>query len=275
VKRPAFQFYPGDWRSNAKLRRCSHAERGIWLEVLCLMHDAEEYGVLRWPLKDIALAVGCRPSELLALRAKGVLKGADAGERCEPFVFVPRHAGRDGAPVTLLEGQEGPIWYSSRMVRDEYVRLKKGEASRFVAQPKAAPKPPIGTEPMSGNGDGSSSSSSSSEKQRSTVGLAPDCPHERVIAAYHEILPGCPKVLTWNETRRRILRSRWLEQSRPNGTGSGYTTTEEGIAYWRCFFAYVSESDFLTGKTQGRDGRPPFVASLEWLLKPQNFAKVT
>src|SRR5713226_5956827 len=57
MKRPAFQFYPGDWRSNAKLRRCSFAERGIWLEVMCLLHDSDEYGVLRWPLDDVGAEV--------------------------------------------------------------------------------------------------------------------------------------------------------------------------------------------------------------------------
>jgi hypothetical protein len=29
MKRPAFQFYPSDWRNNANLRRCSPAARGV------------------------------------------------------------------------------------------------------------------------------------------------------------------------------------------------------------------------------------------------------
>jgi hypothetical protein len=36
AKLPAFQFYPGDWSSNPNLKRCTFAERGIWLEVMCL-----------------------------------------------------------------------------------------------------------------------------------------------------------------------------------------------------------------------------------------------
>ena len=87
MKRPSFQFYPADWRANAKLRRCSHAERGIWLDVMCLMHDSDEYGVLRWPPQDIAQAVGCRVSDLRALREKQVLKGVDVGERCAPELW--------------------------------------------------------------------------------------------------------------------------------------------------------------------------------------------
>ena len=51
ARRPSFQFYPADWRANAKLRRCSRAERGDWIELICLLHDSEEYGVLSVPLK--------------------------------------------------------------------------------------------------------------------------------------------------------------------------------------------------------------------------------
>jgi hypothetical protein len=119
---------------------------------MCLMHDSEEYGVLRWPLADIAQAVGCKASDLRALRTKRVLKGADAGEQCEAFIFTPRHAGRDGEPVTLLPAQDGSIWFSSRMVVDEYIRRKKASASRHIdspdgtphSSPNHTPMPPIG-----------------------------------------------------------------------------------------------------------------------------------
>lgn len=161
MKRPSFQFYPGDWQSNSNLRRCTHAEKGVWLDALCLMHDQPEYGVLRWPLKEIAQASGARLQDLKSLVTKGVLKGSDA-ELTEPFVYTPRSGRKDGEPVTLVPTQPGPIWYSSRMVKDEYVRTIRGESTRFgdgndeasKPAPKAAPKPPFG--------DGSSSSSSSS-----------------------------------------------------------------------------------------------------------------
>lgn len=160
--RPSFQFYPADWQGNANLRRCTHDEKGIWIDVMCLMHDSEEYGVLRWSLAEIAQAVGRKPACLRGLIAKGVLKGADAGGSCEPLTFAARHAGKSGVPVTLLDSQSGPIWYSSRMVRDEYVRTKRGETTRFGASPKVPPNPPPMGSPKGGFGDGSSSSSSSS-----------------------------------------------------------------------------------------------------------------
>lgn len=100
------------------------------------------------------------------------------------------------------------------------------------------------------------------------------CPHELIVALYHEVLPSNPKILEWNNARRGYLRARWLEKATPKGRHPGYASTEDGIAWWRRFFAYVAESRFLTGQEEGREGRPPFVADLEWLVRPTNFAKV-
>lgn len=177
MKRPSFQFYPADWRANAKLRRCSHAERGVWIDLLCLFHDAEEYGVLRWPLADVAQAIGCKLSELRSLQRKGVLKGADEGARCEAFVYTPRHAGKDGTPVELVSEQDGPLWYSSRMVTDEHLRRIRGAQTRFTVEPEASPKVIPMPAPKGGLGDGSgygasSSSSSTSNNQRNSAAIA-------------------------------------------------------------------------------------------------------
>lgn len=165
MKRPSFQFYPADWASNPNLKRCTFAEKGVWLEVMCLMHDQAEYGVLRWPLKEVAEAVKCKPAELMALQRKGVLKGSDTLLDA-PFVYVPRSGRKDGPPVTLVDTQAGPIWYSSRMVKDEYVRTLRADSGGNGETPKPAPKPPLGETFGGGFGPrGSSSSSSPSVKE--------------------------------------------------------------------------------------------------------------
>jgi len=102
----------------------------------------------------------------------------------------------------------------------------------------------------------------------------PACPHEQIVELYHELLPTCPRIREWNETRRGYLRARWREKSKRNGTSQGYDTLERGLVWWRKFFAYVAESRFLTGGAGGHGDRPPFVADLEWLVRPNNFAKV-
>lgn len=184
MRRPSFQFYPADWLGNSNLRRCTHAEKGAWIDVMCLMNDSDEYGLLRWPLEELAQAIGAQVEILRALVAKGVMRGAD--DECEAFTYTPRHGRKNGDPVTLIPVQRGPVWYSSRMVRDEYVRQHRGDSSRFGASgegkecgandapmptPKVAPMPtpkdapmPSFVAPIPSFGDGSTSTSASKNK---------------------------------------------------------------------------------------------------------------
>jgi alkylated DNA nucleotide flippase Atl1 len=43
---PWLKFYPSDWRADPALRMCSLAARGLWMEMLCLMHEAVPRGSL-------------------------------------------------------------------------------------------------------------------------------------------------------------------------------------------------------------------------------------
>lgn len=187
MNRPSFQFYPADWQANSNLRRCSFEEKGIWLEVICLLHDQEQYGLSRWSLKEIAQAVGCKPLKLKGLVDKGILKGADAGATCPALIYTPRSGRKLGTSIELVEEQPGPVWYSSRMVTDEHKRVARGESGEAPkAAPEGAPKPPFGEDigeapkptpdpsPSScadasrAAPSSSSSSSSSKEKQKRT-----------------------------------------------------------------------------------------------------------
>jgi hypothetical protein len=126
--------------ANAKMRRCSWAARGAWAAVLCTMHDSDEYGVLRYPLAEIAQSIGCKSQLLRELADKGVMKGGDGQH--DGYIYRPRHAGKEGQPVTLVEAGSGPCWYSSRMVRDEYIRSKAGATTRFQPVDKSGNNSP-------------------------------------------------------------------------------------------------------------------------------------
>lgn len=91
----------------------------------------------------------------------------------------------------------------------------------------------------------------------------PPCPHQEIISLYHEILPMCPRVKEWNQARRRFLQGRWRENSK-----------RQKLDWWSGYFSYVSKSDFLTGKVNSNNGQRPFLADLEWLIRPGNLVKV-
>lgn len=90
-----------------------------------------------------------------------------------------------------------------------------------------------------------------------------NCPHQEIIDLYHEILPMCRVVKIWNDKRRSNLRSRWRESKK-----------HQTIEFWRNLFMHVKKSDWLTGKVPPSRDRPQFVASLEFLVSANNFAKV-
>jgi hypothetical protein len=40
MSNPWMKFYPSDWRADPALRMCSLGARGLWIEMLCIMHEA-------------------------------------------------------------------------------------------------------------------------------------------------------------------------------------------------------------------------------------------
>jgi hypothetical protein len=54
MKRPSFQFYPGDWLKDPELSMCSPATRGIWIDLLCGMHELNHGGLLCGTTEELA-----------------------------------------------------------------------------------------------------------------------------------------------------------------------------------------------------------------------------
>ena len=58
-KLPAIQFYPGDWRKDPGVQALSFHDRGVWFEMILLMHESDERGKLLLngkPMPEQALA---------------------------------------------------------------------------------------------------------------------------------------------------------------------------------------------------------------------------
>ncbi|SHJ40639.1 hypothetical protein SAMN02745146_3059 [Hymenobacter daecheongensis DSM 21074] len=59
MKLPAIQFYPGDWHKDQGVQALDLAQRGAWFELLLMMHDSDERGVLLvngQPMPDTVIA---------------------------------------------------------------------------------------------------------------------------------------------------------------------------------------------------------------------------
>lgn len=92
---PWMKFYPSDWRADPALRMCSLAARGLWMEMLCVMHENCGY-----------LSINGNPVTVLQLTNL-----AGGGEVIELLAEL------EGAGVFSRHEQGGAI-YSRRMLRD-------------------------------------------------------------------------------------------------------------------------------------------------------------
>lgn len=110
AKLPSFQFYPGDWQKDPDLRRCSHAAKGVWIDMLCLMFEADERGVLAtngvaWSDEEIACAVGGDAATTIGAIQELTFKG-------------------------VAKRRSNGALYSKRMVADENKRRMCSEAGK-------------------------------------------------------------------------------------------------------------------------------------------------
>ena len=114
--RPWMKFFPADWRSDPALRMCSLASRGLWMEMLCVMHEASPRGYLvvnGKPMQErqIASLAGCAIDEtrqyLDELRDAGVFSHDEHGtiysRRMVREPESPRPPARSGLPPSLRQ----------------------------------------------------------------------------------------------------------------------------------------------------------------------------
>src|SRR6185437_6187012 len=134
ARNPWMKFYPADWRSDAMLRLCSIAARGLWAEMMCLMHEAERYGSLlvngkRIDKKQLAGLAGISEKDCSVLLLE--LEGNGVFSRDEDGTIYSRRMRRDDArseegrkQVAKRWGDRGPNRSDGRSPATEPITQK-------------------------------------------------------------------------------------------------------------------------------------------------------
>lgn len=110
-------------RAARRLRACSAAARGTWLDVQDHLQAQAQPGATRETLEQIATATGADMAMLVELVDAGVLCGSDV--EGASFAWAASHAGATAAPVALLEVDGGACWYCPSLVVGEYSRQQQ------------------------------------------------------------------------------------------------------------------------------------------------------
>jgi len=147
MKRPSFQFYPSDWLRDTALRSCSTGARGLWIDMICFMHEGTPYGYLKVADKVIL------PSNLARMVGESVEVVAD-------WLLELQEAG-------VYDVDNGAI-FSRRMIRDEELRQKRAEGGKLGGNPNLKVNHEVKQKPT----PSSSSTSSPSKKKDDATSVA-------------------------------------------------------------------------------------------------------
>lgn len=139
---PWLKFFPTDWRSDPKLRMCGLAARGLWIEMISIMHEATPYGHLLVsglaPTDtQLAVLVGASSDQIPALcgelEAAGVFSRTREGviysrrmTRVAKKSAIARKNGKNGGNPTLRKQKENPP--SDIQNRTDHLNPQKPEA---------------------------------------------------------------------------------------------------------------------------------------------------
>ena len=115
MKRPSFQFYPSDWLRDTALRSCSIGARGMWIDMICYMHEGTPYGHLKVGDKVI-LPIN------LANMVGATLQDV------EGWIEELRQS-------SVFETLDDGTIFSKRMIRDEILRNKRAEGGKLGGNP--------------------------------------------------------------------------------------------------------------------------------------------
>lgn len=94
------KFWPQDWQRDPALRSCGPAARGIWMDMICVMHDGEPYGHLTINGKPATLrqiARFCGETEKDATRLVAELEESGVFSRADDGTIYSRRMVKDKA----------------------------------------------------------------------------------------------------------------------------------------------------------------------------------
>ena len=100
-------LYTGDWLKDPDLSMCAPATRGIWIDLLCAMHERDRSGELRGTTEQIARLARCSTVELeAALTDLQTSDAADVERRNGSWLIANRRMKKE-ATIRLKRQESG------------------------------------------------------------------------------------------------------------------------------------------------------------------------
>lgn len=304
-RKPWIKWYTRDWRGKPALRMCSYAARGLWIDMLTLMAEAEHYGFL------LVEGVGAPTPRQLA----GLLGGTEReiakllAELRDANVYSVT-GGELAAKIAELVPADMPagVILSRRMVRDKAKADRDRTNGSGGGNPKLRGKVNPGVNPHANPQRSEIRGQRLEREEPHPAAASPPASASGTAAAAPEVVipmpapdVGNPRLddqldippkLDRRPATQAAISDRalvdeayqlWLPVAFELGISDvGHLNRDRrdalsarlaevgGIEGWRVFLEKIREAEFL----REPDGRPKFWVGLSKLLQPEHFSKV-
>ncbi len=106
-KQPYMPFYTGDWLKDPRLSLCSPATRGVWIDLICALHELPTGGQVTGTPDQLARLCRCTVSDMhSAISELHTTQAADINEREGVYSIVCRRL-RKEAEISRLRSIAG------------------------------------------------------------------------------------------------------------------------------------------------------------------------
>jgi len=95
------------------------------------------------------------------------------------------------------------------------------------------------------------------KKEKNNIYSQNQVPYQAIVDLFNKILPELPSVKVVTDKRKKHLKARW-----------NFSNKTPSLEWWREFFVYIRESDFLMGRNTD------FRAFFDWIINSSNFVKI-
>lgn len=150
TKLPSFQFYPGDWLKDPAVRSVCLEARGLWIDMLCLMHESVRRGFLQHasgkPVTPDQLArmTGCSTEQVSRLLQE--LETSGVFSRSPHGIIYSRRILRDEKKRRLCQkaGKKGgnPVLLTLKGVVNDRQKRKPTPSSSSSSSTSVSPRGP-------------------------------------------------------------------------------------------------------------------------------------
>lgn len=224
------------WRTIARVSKRSIPEVvAVYLHVLLSASNATERGRTQsFNLEDVATALDMEEEHVAAI-----------------------HEAMQGR---VLEGEVVTGWNKRQPLKED----GSAERARAWREAQKAAKEEAERDRTKPNDDEHREDKDKDKNKTPPVARAPAVPVQEIIDLYNRKAVGLRKSRVVADPVRRMIAARWKDDEQ-----------YQDLEFWGVFFDYCEASDFLTGRAAVTGDRSkPFKASLEWIVKPVNFAKI-